>query len=55
MSLRSFLGLCDHRWKAIGLLENSVGMAQGYGAKIVTGYTEIRECEKCGTAKSFKL
>jgi hypothetical protein len=58
-SLRTLFGLCDHRWRdlrdRVGLIEHSVGLAQGYGEKIVTGYSAVRECERCGEVRSFKL
>jgi hypothetical protein len=55
MNLRSLLGLCEHKWKSTGkLLEHSVGLAQGFGEKVVTGYTDVRECERCGAVKGFR-
>jgi hypothetical protein len=56
MSLRSLLGLCEHKWKPTGKgLEMSVGPAQGFGEKIVRGYIDVRECERCGAIKGFRL
>ena len=56
MSLRSLLGLCEHKWEPTGkCLEKSVGLAQGFGQKIVTGYVDVRECSKCGETRGVKL
>lgn len=56
MNLRSLFGLCVHRWKPTGrAIECSVGLAQGFGDKIITGYIDVRECEKCGAVKGFRL
>jgi len=55
MSLRTFFGLCDHKWEPTGkMIQHSVGLAQGFGEKIVTGYTDVRECSKCGAIKGFR-
>jgi hypothetical protein len=55
MGLRALLGLCEHTWKPIGRIEHSVGLAQGFGEKIIIGYSEVRECERCGAVKAFRL
>jgi len=56
MSIRSLLGLCEHRWKPTGrCLEKSVGHGQGFGVKIVTGYVDVRECEKCGAIRVWSV
>lgn len=56
MSIRSLLGFCEHKWRPTGkVLEKSVGLAQGFGDKIVTGYIDVRECERCGETRGFRL
>jgi hypothetical protein len=56
MGLRTILGLCEHKWKPTGkCLEKSVGLEQGFGEKIVTGYIDVRECERCGETRGFPL
>lgn len=58
LGVRELFGFCDHRWKPLQpgkMIELSVGLAQGFGEKIVTGYVEPRECSKCGAVKGFRL
>lgn len=58
MSLRTLLGLCEHKWKPLRegyIIEASVRSVVTPSQKHVTGYIEPRECELCGAVKGFRL
>ena len=56
MSIKSWLGMCEHQWVDTG------DMIRRYRQSIVTpsqqftiGYDSVRACSKCGAARAFKL
>jgi hypothetical protein len=56
MGLRAILGLCEHKCKPTGhVIETSVRPVVTPSQKHVTGYIDVRECEKCGQTKGFRL
>lgn len=55
MSLRSMLGLCEHKWVPTGGLIEKNMVRISDSKKLTTGYTDVRECEKCGQTRGFKL
>lgn len=55
MSLRTVLGLCEHKWKPTGNLIVTSVVRVVDSKKFTTGYIDVRECEKCGQTKGFKL
>lgn len=55
MSLRSFIGLCEHRWQDAGQIDRKVrdsGEAEGW--RLIEIRT-IQRCTICGIVRSVKL
>lgn len=51
MSLRSFIGLCEHRWQDIGEIEKKAGPDFGRVIEIRL----VQRCTICGKVRSISL
>ena len=59
MSLRSFIGLCEHRWQDESLIERKVANAfresMEQPATMTNGIRIVQRCTVCGKARSVAL
>ena len=59
MSVRSFLGLCEHRWQDEAEITRSVANpfreSINDPATVVVGYRRVQRCTICGKVRSVRL
>ena len=55
MGIRNWLGLCEHKWEPTGNLIQLQKIRIVDSHKYVTGFIDVRVCEKCGVVRGFKL
>lgn len=55
MSLRTMLGLCEHKWNPTGNMIATKAIRVVDSKAFTTGFIDVRECERCGAIKGFRL
>ena len=54
MSIRRWLGLCEHKWVPYGTKIIELSYTKN-SIKNVIGHIEPRECIKCGELRNFRI